>query len=197
MLRTHLGSTYLRLSGWRLEGELPTEKKVVVLATPHTSNWDGVALLALAESIGQQLSWMVKSDLVRGPGALLKQVGAIPIDRTGPHDVVAQMIEEFRRRDALILVIPPEGTRGRAEYWKSGFYHIARGADVPVHLGYLDFARKRGSFGPAIRLTGNVRADMDRIRAFYAAQRPVACYPDAVGPIRLREETDAQGSAQK
>jgi 1-acyl-sn-glycerol-3-phosphate acyltransferase len=197
VLRNRIGSAYLRLSGWRLEGERPTEKKFVVIATPHTSNWDGAALLALAESIGQPLSWMVKSDLVRGPGAVLKHVGAIPIDRGGSHDVVAQMIEEFRRRDELVLVIPPEGTRGRAEYWKSGFYHIARGADVPVRLGYLDFARKRGSFGPAMRLTGDVRADMDHIRAFYARQRPVACYPANVGPIRLREEADGYGSSQK
>lgn len=90
-----------------------------------------------------------------------------------------------------MLAIPPEGTRSYAEHWKSGFYRIALGADVPVATGYLDFARKRAGIGPALRMTGNVKADMDRIRAFYAEKKPVAFDPAKFGPIRLRDEPDS------
>jgi 1-acyl-sn-glycerol-3-phosphate acyltransferase len=112
----------------------------------------------------------------------------VAIDRDRAGDVVGQMIEELQRRDEMVLVIPPEGTRGRAPYWKSGFYRIAVGADVPVVPGYLDFGRKRGGFGPPIRMTGDVRVDMDRIRAFYEEIAPTGYAPDDFGPIRLREE---------
>ena len=103
-------------------------------------------------------------------------------------NVVEQMIAEFRRRDRFALGVPPEGTRSRAEHWKSGFYHIAMGAQVPVVPGYLDYGRRRAGLGPAITLTGDVRADMDRIRAFYAEKKPVPFAPGDFGPIRLREE---------
>jgi 1-acyl-sn-glycerol-3-phosphate acyltransferase len=98
------------------------------------------------------------------------------------------MVAELKRRDRMILVIPPEGTRGRADHWRSGFYHIARGAGVPVVPGYLDYGRKRCGMGPPIELTGDVRADMDRIRAFYAEVDPQARVPADFGPIRLRDE---------
>jgi len=185
-------SLALRLAGWSFETELPREKKYVVLAVPHTSNWDGLLLVALAQAIRLPMAWMIKAEWVRGPaGALLRRLGAVAIDRDRAGDVVGQMVDELRRRDEMVLVIPPEGTRGRADYWKSGFYRIALGADVPVVPGYLDFRRKRAGFGPAIRMTGDVHADMDKIRAFYETQAPTALDPDQFGPIRLREEASA------
>jgi len=145
-------------------------KKCVVLAFPHTSNWDGLLLVALTKSIGLEMSWMIKDDWFKGPmGAVLRGVGAVPVDRKGARNLVDQMIREFAKRDAFTLVIPPEGTRRRTETWKSGFYHIARGADVPV-------------------VTGDVKADMDRIRAFYATVNPSGKAPEHVGPIALRDE---------
>ena len=99
------------------------------------------------------------------------------------------MIEQFRAKGELALAIPPEGTRSRAEHWKSGFYRIALGADVPVALGYLDFARKRAGIGPLLRMTGDVKGDMDRIRAFYEEKNPIPFDPSKFGPIRLREES--------
>lgn len=181
----------LRAAGWEFEGPVPAEKKYVVLAAPHTSNWDGALLLALARSIGLRMTWMIKSEWLRGPmGVVLRRLGALGIDRSASHHVVDRMIEAFRTEDELVLVIPPEGTRKRTDYWKSGFYRIALGAGVPIVPGYLDYARKRAGLGPPIRLTGDVRADMDAIRAFYAKVHPQGLVPEHFGPIRLRDEDE-------
>lgn len=194
-----LATRLLHAAGWAFEGPVPTVDKCVVLAVPHTSNWDGVLLLAVARSIGLDMAWMIKDEWLRGPmGVLLRRLGAVGIDRKHASNMVQAMIDQFARCDRLALVIPPEGTRSRAEHWKSGFYHIALGAHVPVVPGYLDFARKRGGLGPPIHLTGDVAADMDRIRAFYAERAPTGYRPDHVGPIRLRDESGtAQQSSSK
>jgi 1-acyl-sn-glycerol-3-phosphate acyltransferase len=182
-------SLALRLAGWTFETEMPDEKKYILLGVPHTSNWDGVLLLAFGQALHRPMSFMIKAEWVRGPlGPVMRRLGAVAIDRDRAGDVVGQMIEEFQRRDELVLCIPPEGTRGRAPHWKSGFYRIAVGAGVPVVPGYLDFARKRAGFGPALYMTGDVTVDMDRIRAFYQEVAPTAYAPDDFGPIRLREE---------
>jgi 1-acyl-sn-glycerol-3-phosphate acyltransferase len=194
--KNRLAQLGVQLAGWKFETALPAARKYVALAVPHTSNWDGLLLIALAQSVGLPMHFMIKSDWVNGPiGPLLRRAGAVSIDRDRARDVVDQMIAEFDRRDELVLVIPPEGTRGRAEYWKSGFYRIALGAKVPVVPGYLDFGRKRCGLGPAIDMTGDVRTDMDRLRAFYAAQAPTAHTPAGFGPIRLREEDATAATA--
>ncbi len=180
----------LRFSGWQFEGDPPPEKKYVALAVPHTSNWDGLLLVTILQSIGLPMEWMVKDSWVKGPlGPVLRRVGAVAINRNKHSNVVDQMVAQFKKRDAFILGIPPEGTRSRAETWKSGFYHIAVGAGVPVVPGYLDFERKRAGLGAAIPMTGDVRVDMDQIRAFYAEKKPKAYDPRKFGPIRLREES--------
>ena len=182
-------STALRLTGWQFEGPVPPEKKYVLLAVPHTSNWDGLLLVALARSIGLEMRWMIKDSWLKGPlGPAIHGLGAVGLDRGRSTHVVDQMIAQFNEHDALVLAIPPEGTRRRVDYWKSGFYHIARGANVPVVPGYLDFKRRRAGLGAAFALTGDVRADMDRIRAFYAEREPTPHDPTKYGPIRLREE---------
>lgn len=188
-LSSTLTTFSLRAAGWKFDTPLPTIPKYVALAAPHTSNWDGVLLLAMARSAGLEMSWMIKSDWVRGPmGVALRKLGAVAIDRSKANNVVDAMVEEFRARDRFVLVIPPEGTRGRTEYWKSGFYHIARRAGVPVVPGYLDYGRKRCGLGEPVELTGDVKADMDRIREFYDAGGYVGKEPGDFGPIRLREE---------
>ncbi len=185
----------LRLAGFKFEGEPPSAKKCVVLAWPHTSNWDGLLLVLLTRSIGLDISWMIKSDWVKGPMApILRSVGAVAIDRSAPRNMVEQMIERFRASERLALVVPPEGTRKRMPHWRSGFYHIALGAKVPVVPGYLDYQRKCGGFGPPIHLTGNMRADMDQIRAYYASKKPQGCVPEFVGPIALSGEAERETS---
>ncbi|MBK7580473.1 MAG: 1-acyl-sn-glycerol-3-phosphate acyltransferase [Myxococcales bacterium] len=178
------------LGGWRFVGEIPEPRRAVCLATPHTDNMDGLLLVLLAKSVGMTIKWMVKDAWVKPPiGYLIRGVGGVPVDRTRANGMVGQMAEEFARLDDFYLAIPPEGTRGRTEYWKSGFYRIALEAGVPVVPGFLDYGKKEGGFGPALTMTGDVRADMDAIRAFYEQKKPTARHPEKFGPIRLREET--------
>lgn len=189
MKRVWLSTVALDLAGWRFEGELPREKKYVCIAYPHTSNWDGLLMVAFATRLGLRARWMIKDAWTRPPlGAALRELGAVGIDRSRANSVVAQMVAEFDRHEEFVLGIPPEGTRGRAEHWKSGFYHVALGAKVPVVPAYVDFAGRRVGMGPPLWMTGDVRADMDRVRAYYGSLNLKAYAPENVGPIRLREE---------
>ena len=160
---------FLRIIGWRPGGEAPKPKKYVMIAAPHTSNWDFLLMIALAFLFRVKLYWMGKDSFFRGPlGPVVKYLGGIPIDRSKSTGMVGQSIEKFQESARLAIAIPPEGTRKKVRYWKSGFYHIARGANVPIILGFLDYAKKVGGFGPAVVLTGDVEADMAIIRDFYA-----------------------------
>ena len=175
--------------GWEFEGPKPAIDKYVLLAVPHTSNWDGVLFMLLARSIGLELAWMIKNSWTKGPlGPLMDRLGAVGIDRSRAGNMVEQMIDEFGRRERFVLGIPPEGTRSRADHWKSGFYRIALGANVPVVPGYLDYRRKRAGLGAAIAMTGDLNADMNAIRAYYENKAPMPYDPSKFGPIRLREE---------
>jgi 1-acyl-sn-glycerol-3-phosphate acyltransferase len=168
-----LATVLLRLAGWRKEGKVPEFKKYVVITAPHTSNWDLPLALLLALSFRIKISWMGKNSLFRPPfGRLFKWMGGIPIDREKSSGMVERSIEAFRESDAMVLVIAPEGTRRKAERWRSGFYHIAHGAGVPIVLGFLDYRRKVGGLGPAIMTTGDTEADMKGIRAFYIDVTP-------------------------
>jgi 1-acyl-sn-glycerol-3-phosphate acyltransferase len=189
VLRASVSTLALRLAGWQVDGRGPAKSKYVCLATPHTSNWDGLLLVLVASAMDLRISWLIKQEWMVGPaGWLLRRLGAIPVNRRSPGGLVAQLASSFKEHDALVLVIPPEGTRGRAERWKSGFYRIAREAGVPVVPSYLDFGRRRAGLGPAIHLTGDVKRDMDVLRAFYDKMQPVGRFPGKSGPIRLREE---------
>ncbi len=157
-----------KLTGWRTEGEKPDIAKYVIIAAPHTSNWDFAVTLCLAFIHRLNPVIMMKDAWFRWPlGPLFRWMGALPVDRSKANNRVAQIIETFHRRDNLILVVPPSGTRKRVIYWKTGFYHIANGAGVPIVLGFLDYRRKVGGFGPTFHPTGDVAADMPFIRNFY------------------------------
>jgi 1-acyl-sn-glycerol-3-phosphate acyltransferase len=189
-IKRWLGTAYLRMFGWQLEGRKPPYKKYLILAAPHTSNWDVPVMLSMSYVYGIRVSWIGKHSLFRGVlGPMMRWLGGVPVDRRAANNAVQQMVDEFASRDELALMITPEGTRGRAEYWKSGFYHIAREAHVPIVLGLLDFRRKVGGLFEAIEPTGDLTADMNRIRAFYAGA--TGKYPGDFGPIRLREEVTA------
>jgi 1-acyl-sn-glycerol-3-phosphate acyltransferase len=116
----------------------------------------------------------------------MRAVGGIPITRHQRRNMVDQMLQAFAERDELALVVPVEATRARTEHWKSGFYHIASQAGVPIVMGYLDYSRKRGGFGPSLTPSGDLRRDMDELRAFY--EPIVGKHPAEFGPVRLEKE---------
>lgn len=162
-----------RLLGWKIVGEKPEHKKCVLIAVPHTSNWDFPAMMVIAFVLGLDVHWMGKHTLFpRGPlGAIMRWLGGISIDRRKKHNMVEQMAEEYRQRDELMLIITPEGTRSAVQTWKGGFYHIAQAADVPVILGYVDKNTRTMGLGPAYFPSGDYEADLAEIRAFYQGKR--------------------------
>lgn len=158
----------LRLAGWRLEGKFYDLPKYVMIAAPHTSNWDFPVTLGICFAARAKIYWMGKSSLFKGPlGPVMRWLGGVPVDRSKSNNLVQQMVDVFNRSEQLVLTIPPEGTRAKVRQWKSGFYHIAVGAQVPIVLAFLDFRRKVGGFGPVFHPTGNVEQDMAAIQAFY------------------------------
>jgi 1-acyl-sn-glycerol-3-phosphate acyltransferase len=179
---------------WTLAGDVPSERKFVLVGAPHTSNWDFVLGIVALCVKSLDASWMGKDSLFRGPkGALFRALGGIPVERSQHHHYVDAMVHEFSRRDRFVLLLSAEGTRSLTRCWKSGFYHIALGARVPICLGYLDYSRRRMGFGPLLWPTGNVREDMDLIRSFYADK--TGKHPEKATPPLLMEEAQALGSA--
>jgi 1-acyl-sn-glycerol-3-phosphate acyltransferase len=158
----------LKITGWRMHGRLPATPKFVLVGAPHTSNWDLPYALFIIFVLRGKIYWLGKESLFHRPlKGFFKWLGGIPIDRSKSKNVVAQSIQQFHQNEKLILTIAPEGTRSRVKKWKTGFYHIAKGANVPIVLGFLDYQRKTGGIGPVIYPTGNIEADMETIRAFY------------------------------
>jgi len=162
--------------------------RYVMAAAPHTTNWDFPLMLALTKLSGVDVKWLGKASLFRGPmGPLMRRLGGIPVDRSAPGGMVAALAGEFAAHERMVLIVPTEGTRSRTQHWKSGFYHIARQADVPVVCGFVDGVTRTGGLGPTIHLTGDIAADMDRFREFYAGKTGVRA--EHTGPVRLKEES--------
>ena len=179
----------LKLKGWEVDGEVPTARNYVLITAPHTSNWDLFYMLAISKIVNVNVHWMGKHTLFSPPfGWVMRRLGGIPIYRHTRNEVVQQMVERLTSGGSLVLAVPPKGTRGPAEYWKSGFYHIANIAQVPIVMGYLDYAKKRAGFGPDLVPSGDVKADMDVIRAFYRDK--VGKHPENSDQARLPEEDD-------
>lgn len=159
----------LKIAGWKLEGRPPGEKKYVLVAVPHTSNWDFPITLSMAFVFGFDIYWMGKHTLFWGPmGPIMKWLGGIPIQRSKANNIVQQTIDAFNSRDSLVVAVPPEGTRSKVTQWKTGFYYIATGANVPIGMGYLDYEKKIGGFGPTFYPTGDIDADIAKMQLFYA-----------------------------
>ncbi len=174
MLLRGLSHAVLRLQGWQVQGNLPPEAaKCVLIAAPHTSNWDLPYTLMVAFCLRLRVYWLGKASLFRGPfGPVMRWLGGIPVDRTKNNNLVAAAAEAIVAADGpLQLVVPPEGTRGKTRHWKTGFYFIALQARVPIVLAYMDYARKVSGLGPVFVPTGDVEADMLEIKRFYAGIR--------------------------
>jgi 1-acyl-sn-glycerol-3-phosphate acyltransferase len=182
-----LGKSWMRANGWTFSGNLPPQGKFLLICAPHTSNWDLIYLLAVMFLLRIKVSWMGKHTIFKKPfGNFMKWLGGIPVDRRSTHGVVDQIVDHFNQQENLIIAIAPEGTRHRTDLWKSGFYHIAYKAQVPLLLGYVDYEHKRAGTGPAFIPTGDIKKDMDRIREFYADIR--GAKPEEESTIILREE---------
>jgi 1-acyl-sn-glycerol-3-phosphate acyltransferase len=162
----------LKALGWTLTGAMPANTpQSVVIAAPHTSNWDFPYTLMVAFAMKLNIQWMGKQQLFRFPfRQLMLWLGGIPVNRSQSTNLVEASVQTLQQahRD-LHLVVPPEGTRSQSRHWKTGFYYIAVGARVPIVLGYMDFATKHSGLGPAFMPTGDLEADMVHIKAFYAA----------------------------
>jgi 1-acyl-sn-glycerol-3-phosphate acyltransferase len=168
-----LGWLGMSLFRWDVEGEVPDVPRFVLIVAPHTSNWDFVVALFADLALDLDAAWMGKHTIFVGPfGAWLRSLGGIPVVRHAAHNVVAQMVDEFARRDRLILAIAPEGTRKRVERWKSGYWHIARQAGVPILPVGLDFGRRAIVIGELVKTTESIEHDEEQLRAFFARMTP-------------------------
>lgn len=175
--RRWLGRTLLRLSGWRLEGEFPHHRQMVLAAAPHTSNWDFVIAMFVIMALGVRVSYMMKKEAFFWPfGALFMKLGGIPIDRKAATDVVEQVTQWYRDHEKVWVVITPEGTRAKVSRWKTGFLRIADSAKVPVCLVAWDYPSKTMHIGPVWPVSGDYEADLASIREYictrYTGQNP-------------------------
>jgi len=166
-----LSLAFLKLTGWKVEGSLqPDSTKCVLIAAPHTSHWDLPYTLMVGFALRLNLYWMGKESIFRPPfGGVMRWLGGISVDREKSTNLVAASVEALRAADGTVqLTVPPEGTRSKTRYWKTGFYHIAQGAQVPIVMAYMDYARKVSGLGPVFHPTGDIERDMETIKAFYA-----------------------------
>ncbi|MBC6494116.1 MULTISPECIES: 1-acyl-sn-glycerol-3-phosphate acyltransferase [Microbacterium] len=187
MLKRLLARFFWAVSRWTLTAEATPQRPTILIGAPHTSNWDFVLMLAIAWRLGIEVHWLGKNSLFRGwRGPIMRRLGGIAVDRADPARVVNDVVEQVHSGGVFGLVITPDGTRGGNEYWKSGFYRIARETGMPVTLGFVDRTTMTTGLGPTIELTGDVAADMDRIRAFYADKAGLR--PERRTVPRLREE---------
>lgn len=165
----HVVSKYvLKLLGWEICGEVPRPKKIVLIAGPHTSNWDFVLLLAVMFTLRMKIHWLGKHTLFKPPfRGITKWFGGIPVNRSKATNVARQVVDVYRTSERLIVLITPEGTRSKVTEWKTGFYRIAEGAGIPIVLAFADFPHKKVGFGPTFEASGDIVKDLPQIKAFY------------------------------
>ncbi|NNF40586.1 MAG: acyltransferase [Woeseiaceae bacterium] len=187
-----LARLLLRIGGWTAVGEMPDVPKGVVIAAPHTSNWDGVWALIYKVAIGAEIHFFAKQSLFWFPlGTLLRSLGGIPLDRSRAGSAVQHAIDLFNQQDRFFFGLAPEGTRKLMPGWKSGFYRIAAGARVPVFMGFLDYRHKRVGIGDRVDLSGDPEADLAVFREFYKDIQ--GQHPAQTSPIVFRDRKRRSG----
>ncbi|NKX92853.1 acyl-phosphate glycerol 3-phosphate acyltransferase [Sanguibacter hominis ATCC BAA-789] len=182
-----------KISPWTHRSTVvPTDGVGVLIGAPHTSNWDFILMLGIAWDLGLKVKYLGKHTLFKPPfGFIMRWLGGIPVDRSNPAGIVTDIVERVRSGQGFYLVVTPEGTRSSGTYWKSGFHRIAVEAGLPITLGYVDRDTMTSGLGMTFVPTGDVRADMDVVRAFYADKSGFR--PELRTEPRLREEDRASG----
>jgi len=158
-----------RLLSWRVDGSLPDIPKFVLIGAPHTSNWDFILFLGVIFTLRANVRFMGKAELFRWPiGSFFRYCGGVPVDRSKSSGLVDQMVQASLESERFILTIAPEGTRHQVQEWKRGFYHIAKGAGIPIVLAVVDGKHKTVRIGQVFHPTENIEADMQAIKGFFA-----------------------------
>ncbi len=186
-LSQKLADFVLRLISWQVDVTLPEARKYVVIGAPHTTGWDLFYLMLLKLSTGIDMKWVGKDTLFRWPlGVFMRWLGGIPVKRHSKNNFVEQIVAQFRQREELIIAIAPEGSRGKTSHWRTGFYYIALGADVPIALGFIDYPSRVVGIGPSLLPSGDIQVDFSKIKAFYGGK--TGRYPERQGDIQLNIE---------
>ena len=187
LLKT-LALWFIAIVGWKAKSDIDIHllpKKFVAILAPHTSNWDLIFITGVIFALGLKFNWFGKKEAFRWPlGGLFKRLGGIPIERATRQNMVEQTAALIRARDRVIIGIAPEGTRSNSKYWKTGFYHIAHQAGVPIAFGFLDYRRKAGGIGSLMETTGKIEEDLQVIRDYY--KDVTAKFPELVGEIAIK-----------
>jgi len=163
-----IGRVGLAALDWRIDGNLPDVPKLVIIVAPHTSNWDFFVGLFAALAIAVDAKWFGKHTAFRGPvGGILRALGGIPVVRSSSQNVVEQWVAEFEHRDRIVLALAPEGTRKKVAEWRSGFWHLARGAGAPLVPVALDYGRRAVAIGATYWPTDDLESDLRNLKAFF------------------------------
>jgi 1-acyl-sn-glycerol-3-phosphate acyltransferase len=182
-----LAQGLLHLLSWQFDVILPEQEKFVLIGAPHTSNWDLFYALLLMHASGIQFHWVAKDSAFRWPfGGVMRWLGGIPVNRRSANNFVQQVVETFHRFEKLVIAIAPEGTRHAVNAWKTGFYYIALGAQVPIAMGYIDYAKRMVGIGPSFFPSGDIHSDFEIIKAFYTTK--TGKRPARQSVIQLRAE---------
>jgi len=175
----------LKLGGWQLKVSIPKEKKFILIGAPHTSNWDFPLGILCFWTLDLKIHWVAKVQMFRGPlHYLFTAMGGIPVDRSASHGFINQITERFKHADSMVLTIAPEGTRSKTAYWKSGFYHIALAANIPICMGYIDYSKRTLGFEQMFYPSGNIDEDIKVIADYYLNIK--GKYPQNQGPVQIK-----------
>ena len=177
----------LKLSGWTVDVTLPAEKKFVIIGAPHTSNWDLIITLLCIWSVQKKIHWVAKDQIFIGPfNYIFRRLGGIPVDRASANGFIRQIADRYKQQDELIIALTPEGTRAKTDHWKTGFYYIAKAANVPICLGFADYSSRTFGFGKMLYPGEDIEKDFEIIAAFYQDKKGL--YPENQGPVRIRQK---------
>ena len=182
----------LNIFGWGLVAELPPVQKYLLIGAHHTSNWDFPIVLLMMAALGLRLRWIGKDALFKGPqGVVMRWLGGIPVERGARKNFVGQIVDLYQERKEMVITIAPEGTRSAVDHWKTGFYHIASGANVPIAMGFLCYESKTCGVGGYFYPTDDMEADLNILRKFY--QNKVGKHPAKHGEIRFLPPKSTKG----